>query len=466
MNVKKIHFVGVGGVGMGTFAVALANSGYEITGTDLKLYEPMKSVLAKNKVRVIEGYLPSTTEEVSPELVVIGNVTRRDNPEVKAWIEKGIKFISFPEAVRTFLIQDKKSIVCAGTHGKTTTTSWVSFLLKSLGKDPSYLIGGVPRDLDSGCALTASDLFVVEGDEYDSAFFDKGAKFLHYAPHFLILSSIEFDHADIYKDLDHVKSSFEKLVALLPGDGLCIARFDDPVVMQVASGALCPVQTFGLGAGAMWRIGKVNESEKGIEFEVLYRNRSIGTFKTPMFGDHNLVNLLSGMIVAVNLGLPMDKVRNVVEKFHGAKRRQEILLENPILLVDDFAHHPTEVLATLTAIRRRYANRKIWALFEPRSATARRSVHQEDYVKAFDSADVVCICAPFRSSELSEEQRFSSELLAKQLESQGKTAQHFNSASEILNETLAKIQENDVVVVMSNGEFDKIQEKIVAHFRG
>ncbi|MFM8314490.1 MAG: UDP-N-acetylmuramate--L-alanine ligase, partial [Deltaproteobacteria bacterium] len=408
METKKIHFVGVGGVGMGTFAVALSNAGYEVTGSDLKLYEPMKSVLAQNKVKVIEGYEPSNSDSISADLVVIGNVTRRDNPEVKAWLDKGVKFVSFPEAVRTFLIGDKKSIVCAGTHGKTTTTSWISFLMKELGKNPSYLIGGVPRDLESGCVLTNSDLFVVEGDEYDSAFFDKGPKFLHYAPHFLVLSSIEFDHADIYKDLDHVRSSFEKLVALLPGDGLCVARFDDPVVMQVASGALCPVQTFGLGAGAMWRIGKVEETEKGIEFEVLYRNRSIGTFKTPMFGDHNLLNILSGMVVAVNLGLPMDKVRTIVERFHGAKRRQEILLEKPILLVDDFAHHPTEVAATLSAVKRRYANRKIWAFFEPRSATARRNVHQNDYVKAFDTADVVCLSSPFRSTELDESQRFSS----------------------------------------------------------
>jgi len=465
METKKIHFVGVGGVGMGTFAVALAQAGYEITGSDLKLYEPMKGVLARNKIKVIEGYESTTLEQLSPELVVIGNVTRRDNPEVKAWLNSGVKFVSFPEAVRTFLIQDKTSIVCAGTHGKTTTTSWVSFLLKELGKNPSYLIGGVPRDLDSGCALTSSDLFVVEGDEYDSAFFDKGPKFLHYAPHFLILSNIEFDHADIYKDLDHVKSSFEKLVALLPGDGLCIARFDDPVVMQVASGALCPVQTFGLGTGAMWRIGKVVESEKGIEFEVLYRNRSIGTFKTQMFGEHNLVNLLSGMVVAVNLGLPMDKVRGIVEKFHGAKRRQEILIENPILLIDDFAHHPTEVAATLGAVRKRYGERKIWAFFEPRSATARRKVHQEEYVKAFDSADMVCINSPFKGTELAEENRLSSDILAKEIQSKGKMAQSFNSVTDILEFALPQIKENDVLVVMSNGEFDKIQEKLTGYFK-
>jgi UDP-N-acetylmuramate: L-alanyl-gamma-D-glutamyl-meso-diaminopimelate ligase len=465
MEVKRIHFVGVGGVGMGTFAVALSNAGYEVTGSDLKLYEPMKSVLANHKVKVIEGYLPSTSNEILPELVVVGNVTRRDNPEVKAWVQKGVKFASFPEAVRIFIIQDKTSIVCAGTHGKTTTTAWISYLLKELGKDPSYLIGGVPRDLDSGCMLTNSDLFVVEGDEYDSAFFDKGPKFLHYAPHFLVLSSIEFDHADIYKDLDHVKSSFEKLVALLPGDGLCIARFDDPVVMQVASQSLCPVQTFGVGAGAMWRLGKVEETERGINFEVLYRNRSIGSFNTPMFGEHNLANLISGMVVAVNLGLPMDKIRSVVERFRGARRRQEILLENPVLVIDDFAHHPTEVSVTLSAIRRRYANRKIWAFFEPRSATARRNVHQQDYVKAFDSADVVCISSPFRSSELSEDQRFSSDLLAKEIEAKGKVAQSFNSASDILTFALPQIKEKDVVVVMSNGEFDKIQEKIVAHFQ-
>jgi UDP-N-acetylmuramate: L-alanyl-gamma-D-glutamyl-meso-diaminopimelate ligase len=220
-----------------------------------------------------------------------------------------------------------------------------------------------------------------------------------------------------------------------------------------------------VGAGAMWRLGKVEETERGINFEVLYRNRSIGSFNTPMFGEHNLANLISGMVVAVNLGLPMDKIRSVVERFRGARRRQEILLENPVLVIDDFAHHPTEVSVTLSAIRRRYANRKIWAFFEPRSATARRNVHQQDYVKAFDSADVVCISSPFRSSELSEDQRFSSDLLAKEIEAKGKVAQSFNSASDILTFALPQIKEKDVVVVMSNGEFDKIQEKIVAHFQ-
>jgi len=464
-DLKKIHFVGIGGVGMGSFACALAAAGYEVTGSDGALYEPMKGVLSRAKIRLFEGFDPKHLEAVSPDLIVVGNVVRKDNPEVKAWLNSGIKFTSFPEAVRTFLIGDKLSIVCAGTHGKTTTTSWISFLLSELGRKPNYLIGGVPRDLPAGCLIGESDVCVVEGDEYDSAFFDKGPKFLHYHPSYLVLAGIEFDHADIYKDLDHVKASFEKLVALLPGDGLCIARYDDPVVMEVIKGSLCPVQTFGVGAGATWKLGKVEEDRQGFHFDVVYKNRSVGTFRTPMFGEHNLMNLISGIVAAVNLGYPMDKIRPIVERFTGAKRRQEILMETPVVLVDDFAHHPTEVAATVSAVKRRYAGTKVWALFEPRSATARRSVHQEDYAKAFDSADQVLIASPYRSGELSESERFSSESLVESLTARGKSAAAYANADEIVEQIVKHHKPGDTVVVMSNGEFGKIQEKLLKALR-
>lgn len=460
-NISKIHFVGLGGVGMGTFAVALAKSGYQVSGSDLKLYDPMKTVLKEASIELIEGFTASNLQKVSPDVVIIGNVVRKENEEAMAWIGSGKKFLSFPEAVRQFLIGEKKSIVCAGTHGKTTTTSWIAFLLKEAGVDPSYLIGGVPMDLPSGCHASKGDYLVCEGDEYDSAFFDKGPKFLHYHPHFVVLSSVEFDHADIYRDLAHVKASFEKLISLLPGDGLLIARFDDPNIQEIMGLSYCPVQTFGMGLGAMWRIGKITESEKGFEFEVIYKGRSAGLFETPMFGEHNLMNLLSGIVCAVNLGIPIEKIRPIVPKFHGAKRRQQILKEQPFLLVDDFAHHPTEVNATLSAVRRRYGQRKIWALFEPRSATARRSVHQAEYAKAFQAADEVLVKNPYRATELSEAERLSETALVDALKEAGKPAQSFDSTDNILKYLKSQLKENDIVVVMSNGEFDKIQEKIL-----
>ena len=458
---KKLHFVGIGGVGMGSFAVALAAAGFEITGSDHALYEPMKGVLSRARIQLMEGFSPETPGKVSPDCVVIGNVVRRDNPEVMAWLQTDTPFVSFPEAMRALLIQDKKSIVCAGTHGKTTTTSWISFLLQELGMKPSYFVGGVPRDLTQGCLLTDGDLFVGEGDEYDSAFFDKGPKFLHYNPNTLILSNIEFDHADIYRDLAHVKASFEKLVSLLPGDGLLIARHDDPVVMEVTPLALCRVQTFGNSPAALWRLGKVEEDEQGFRFELVYKNRAAGTFRTPLFGEHNLMNLISGIACAVNLGAPMEKIRPIVERFHGARRRQEILLDRPIRVIDDFAHHPTEVAATLKAVRRRFPQGRLWALFEPRSATARRSVHQDDYAHAFDSADQVLIASPYRASELSESERFSTDTLVKQLQTGGKPAESFAATSDLVTRVTSGCQAGDIVVVMSNGEFDKIQEKLV-----
>jgi UDP-N-acetylmuramate: L-alanyl-gamma-D-glutamyl-meso-diaminopimelate ligase len=461
---KRIHFVGVGGVGMGTFAVALSEAGFNISGSDTALYEPMKSVLTNAKVKLIEGYDPKTLDDVSPDLVVIGNVIRKDNPEAQAWIRSGKRFISFPEAVRTLLIQEKKSIVVAGTHGKTTTTTWISYLLQRLGLSPSYFIGGVPKDLDRGCRLNPGDLFVGEGDEYDSAFFDKGPKFLHYNPNVLVLTSIEFDHADIYKDLAHVQASFEKLIALLPGDGLCVARYDDPVVMAVVGGALCPVQTFGTGQAAMWRLARVEESTDGLSFEIVYKGRSIGTFKTPLLGEHNCLNLMSGIICAVNLGISMDKVRPILETFGGVKRRQEVLLKSPITLVDDFAHHPTEVSATLKGVRRRYTSGKLIAIFEPRSATARRNVHQNEYSKAFESADEIWISIPYKSKDLKDEERFSSEALVEELVKGGKKAKAFSSVDEVIDQLVRLHSAGDVVVVMSNGEFGKIQEKILKAF--
>jgi UDP-N-acetylmuramate: L-alanyl-gamma-D-glutamyl-meso-diaminopimelate ligase len=463
-DIKKIHFVGVGGVGMGSFAAALSAYGYEVSGSDGALYEPMKSVLAKANIQLIEGFRADNLKRVKPDVVVVGNVVRKDNAESSAWIQSGAKFMSFPEAARTLLIKDKRSVVCAGTHGKTTTTSWISFLFSELGMNPSYLIGGVPRDLPSGCLLGNGELCVTEGDEYDSAFFDKGPKFLHYNPSILVLTSIEFDHADIYKDLNHVKSSFEKLIALLPGDGLCIARYDDATVMEVIPGALCPVQTFGLGNGAIWKVGKVEESREGFTFEVLYRNRSAGLFKTPLFGEHNLMNLISGIAVAINLGVPMDKIRPIVEKFTGVKRRQEVLLRQPITLVDDFAHHPTEVAATVNSVRKRYPQGKLWALFEPRSATARRKVHQDEYAKAFDSADYILVASPYRAAELDESERFSNESLITALQAKGKSAHTFSNVVEIVDHLVKNHQPGDIVLVMSNGEFGKIQEKITAAF--
>lgn len=329
--------------------------------------------------------------------------------------------------------------------------------------NPSYLIGGVPCDLDSGCVVSDGEVFVGEGDEYDSAFFDKGPKFLHYHPHFLCLLNIEFDHADIYKDLAHVQAAFEKLVALLPGDGLLIARAEDPVVMEVVGGAICAVQTFGSGPGAMWRLGKVDEDETGFCFELIYKNRSVGTFQTPLFGVYNLLNLTAGIIAAVNLGAPMEKIRPIVERFRGARRRQEILLTKPIVLVDDFAHHPTEVAATLKAVRRRFPAGKLWALFEPRSATARRAVHQQAYAEAFDSADQVLVAHPYRQGELKEGERFNTNHLVNELVKRGKRASA-GTAQEIFDQVVGTREQRDIVVVMSNGEFDKIQSKLVQAF--
>ncbi len=460
MKQDAIHLVGIGGVGMGSLAEALANAGYQVTGSDQNLYDPMKGVLERAKIQLVEGFSADTPNRFSPDHVVIGNVVSKENPEVQAWLRKGTPFCSFPEAVRRWAIGNKQSVVVAGTHGKTTTTSWVAFLLKEAGLHPSYLIGGVPKDLPTGCLIGTGDYFVGEGDEYDSAFFDKGPKFLHYNPSSLILLNIEFDHADIYRDLDHVKSSFEKLLRILPGDGICVARYEDPVVLSILSEAICSIETFGNSAGAMWRLGNIEEDESGFHFEVYYKHRHLGQFHTAMFGEHNLLNLLSGIAVGVNLGIPVETIRTIVPKFQGAKRRQEILLRTPYTLIDDFAHHPTEVNATLTAVRRRYPEGRLTALFEPRSATARRNVHQQSYPDAFEKADRVLIAAPYRQDSLGEAERLSVDSIVKELCRQGKEAYTFSKSEEAIERIQREFTPGEVIVVMSNGGFDKIQEKI------
>lgn len=455
----KYHLIGIGGTGMGALAGLLKAAGHEVRGSDAGVYPPMSDQLAELGIPIFESFAPGNLSW-GPDKVVVGNVCSADHVEVVEAQRLGLPLTSLPGTLGDELLASRHSIVVAGTHGKTTTASLLAWILIQAGRDPSYFVGGVPLDMRSGFRLGSGEEFVVEGDEYDSAFFDKGPKFLHYNPHFLILSNVEFDHADIYRDLDHVKASFEKLIALLPGDGLCIARSDDPNVMDVVWRALCPVQTFGLGQGAMWRLGEVKESEEGFEFEVIYKGRSVGTFKTPLFGEHNLLNLLSGIVCAVNLGVSVDKIRPVTERFQGARRRQEILMRDPLFLVDDFAHHPTEVRATLTAVRRRRPTGKLWAFFEPRSATSRRNVLQGEYAKAFDKADHVLIAEPYRAQTLKEEERFSSRELVDSLAAQGKQAQAFPNADAMVAEFLKYYAPGDVAVVMSNGEFGKIQEKL------
>lgn len=458
---QNVHFVGVGGVGMGSLAIALAKEGFHVTGSDGKLYEPMKSALSGANIKLFEGYSADHISQIKPDWVVIGNVIRKENAEAQAWIQSGVPFCSFPEAVRRFVVKDKLSIVCAGTHGKTTTTSWVSFLFQELKKDPSYLIGGVPVDLPTGSFISQGEIFVGEGDEYDSAFFDKGPKFLHYNPTACIISNIEFDHADIYRDLAHVKESFEKLASLLPGDGVLVVNYHDSNAMEVAQKALCPVQTFGTSEGAMWRILNIQESAEGFKFELTYKGRNLGEFCTGLFGVHNLMNLVSGICAASNLGVPIEAIRPIVPRFRGVKRRQEILKEEPFLLIDDFAHHPTEVRATLSAVKHRFPERRIWALFEPRSATARRNVHQTEYTQSFDQADFILLSEPFKSRDLAQQERLSVEALSGQLKARGKNAQEFSQTEAMIERLRAEIRPKDVIVVMSNGEFDKIQSKIL-----
>ncbi len=464
MSYKYFHFLGICGVGMGSLAIALAKIGHKVSGSDNAFYEPMKSELLKANIELFNGFKIETAQKLNPNVVIIGNVVRKDNEEAIFWLKRKVRFHSFPEAIRRYVIKNKKSIVCSGTHGKTTTSSWCAYLLKESGKNPSYLIGGVPINLDCGVGISDGDFFVGEGDEYDSAFFDKGPKFLHYNPHNLIISNIEFDHADIYSDLNQIKNAFLKLVSLLPGDGLLIANADDANIMELLPNAFCRIQTYGNGKNSMWQISKIIENGNGFEFEVSYKGKKIGLFNTSLMGRHNLNNILSGIICGANIGIPTQTIREILREFKGVRRRQEIVLASPVVIIDDFAHHPTEVKATLEAVRSRYSERRIWALFEPRSATARTSHHQKEYSESFDKADMIIVAEPYKANTPVNTEPFSSKLLAEDLKSRGKCAYVGINSEEIISLIAKEHSSGDVIVVMSNGEFDKIQSRLASIF--
>ncbi len=465
-TLKHIHFLGIGGVATGNLACALAGRGIRITGSDKAVYEPMRSVLEKAGIEVL-SFHPAHAQNLTPDVVLIGNVISRTNPEVQAWLQGRTPFLSFPEALRLWIIGDKNSILCAGTHGKTTTTSWVSFLLKQSGLRPSYFIGGVPFDLPTSCVEEEdSTYFVGEADEYDSSFFDKGPKFLHYNPRYVILSAVELDHTDIYRDIEHVESAFEKLLALIPGNGHCLVRHEDARALRISKLSLGPVETFGVSPHATWQIADIKEARNGFHFSVLYRGRPFLQTQSPLLGMHNLCNLLSGIALGHVLGLSTSTLASLVPQFRGVVRRQQILLDKGIVLIDDFAHHPTEVAATLAAVRGRFGSgHRLWALFEPRSATARTNTHQDLYPDAFAAADVICLkepsvpthvagSAPVRSG-------FSTEKLAHDLQKQTKEAHVFRDTSALIEHVLSNAKNSDVIVVMSNGDFDKIQVSLL-----
>ena len=464
-SVRRVHFVGVAGTGMGSFAGMLKAAGYEVTGSDQNVFPPMSEMLAAWGIPVLTPYDPANLDAAKPDLVVVGNVIRRVNPEAAAVRARRLPQMSFPAALGAFFLRDRHPVVVVGTHGKTTTSSLMGHVLAAAGRDPSFLVGGVTRNSGANYRLGAGAHFVVEGDEYDSAYFDKGPKFLHYRPRTAILTSVEFDHADIYRDLAHCESAFDRFVRLLPPDGLLAVSAVYPNAVRIARA--CPARVVTYGGDGDYAARDLTLGSDGARFEVLEGGRALGEARLPIGGAHNVENALGVMAAARGLGLSLDEIARGLATFAGVRRRQEVRAEpGGVLVIDDFAHHPTAVRETIAAVRSRYPGRRLWAVFEPRSNTSRRNVHQEEYARAFAGAARVSLKVPEPHDKVPADQRLDVGKLTAALRLQGIAATAEAEVAALVAEVAASAAPGDVVLVMSNGAFGGFLDKLIAALDG
>jgi UDP-N-acetylmuramate: L-alanyl-gamma-D-glutamyl-meso-diaminopimelate ligase len=400
------------------------------------------------------------------DLVIVGNVCRRDNPEAQAALQRGLPVMSFPQALSEFFIAGKTSVVVAGTHGKTTTAALLSYVLVEAGLDPSFLVGGIPQNFGKSFHLGQGGVFVVEGDEYDTAFFDKRPKFVHYRPKIVVLTAVEFDHADIYRDMEAYRAAFAGLMSLLPADGLLVACADDPEVNAVASAAPCRVVTYGLGPGAIWSAADIQPGEDATRFSLIRHGSHVGTVTLPLAGRHNVLNTLGVLAAAEALGVDLKKAAGCLTGFAGVARRMQVRgVVDGVTVIDDFAHHPTKVRETVRAARARYPRSHLVAVFEPRTATSRRKVFQETYPASFAAADEVVVVPPFDAEKIPEAERFDSAALVAALRRNGQKAVLHENADEVVAALSSRLSQDTVVLIMSNGAFDDIHEKLLLALR-
>ena len=449
---------------MGTLAALLKHRGFDVRGSDQAIYPPMSDFLAAEGIPMLEGYKAEHIDE-SLAFVVIGNAISRGNPELEVVLDRKIRHVSLPEALREHFLWDARSVVIAGTHGKTTTTSLAGWLLTHGGADPTVFIGGIARNFGNGGSSyrvgARKAPFVIEGDEYDSAFFDKTAKFLKYLPDIAVVNNIEFDHADIYEDLDAVRLAFQRLVNLVPQRGLTLLGVDSAEAAALTGRARSRVQTFGTAEGADWLAVEIDTKGETTGFRLIREGRDEGRFDVALVGAHNVRNALAAIAVGRECGVAMDTLRDGLRAFRGVKRRLEVVgTRRDVVVYDDFAHHPTAVAETLSALRAAQPSRRIWAIFEPRSASSCRRVFQQDFAKAFDAADEVVIASVFRST-LAAEERLSEDQLVADLRQGGTAARHLPDVETIVAQVSAEAKPGDVVVVMSNGGFGGIHGKLL-----
>ena len=472
---SSIYFIGIGGTAMASVAVALSHMGHAITGSDTQLYPPMSTYLDDHNIRYFSGFSEQNLAGSTPDLVVVGNAISRGNPDLEYALEQHLELVAMPDLVRRELIGRNTSIVVAGTHGKTTTTSITAWLLESGGLEPGFLIGGIPENFGEGCrpsGMTEQGIFVTEGDEYDSAFFDKRSKFLLYRPDIAIVNNVEFDHADIFESLEEIKRSFRLFVNLVPKNGLLLVNGDDPNSIEVSAKAHCPVERFSLAHEADWSAAGIAASDEGTTFTILRKGEALGRVFVPLFGNYNVMNVLASTAAAIHAGVGFEAIVRGLGSFRRPKRRMELIDEFPggITLMEDFAHHPTAIRVTLDAIAGRFPDRRIVACFEPRSNTTSRNIFQQELADCFDAASVVVLGRVNRPERYAPEERLDTRRLSAELSGRGKTVfvsrqTGMDYPEEIVDFLSGEVRNGDVVVLLTNGSFSGLKGLLVESFR-
>ena len=458
-----IHLIGVCGTAMATLAAMLKRKGLDVQGSDQDVYPPMSDFLRTEEIRVLSGY---RAEHITGDLdlVIVGNAISRGNPELEEVLDRKIRYCSLPEAIREHFLWGARSIVLAGTHGKTTTTALTGWLLTHGGADPSVLVGGIARNFGAGGAsyrIGQGRDFVIEGDEYDSAFFDKTAKFLKYLPDIAVVNNVEYDHADIYADMDALRLAFKRLVNLVPRRGLLVVGADSAEARALTTAARSRVETFGLGDGVDWQGHDVEAVATSTRFKVRRGGLPFGAFEVPLVGVYNVRNALAAIAVATEVGISVERIEEGLRRFAGVKRRLEVVgVADGVTIIDDFAHHPTAVAETLAGVRAANPAARIWAVFEPRSASSCRRIFQDDFARAFACADQIVIAPVFRSS-LPEAERLSVPQLVRDLDGCHQSAREAASIDDIVATIVGEHRPGDIVVLMSNGGFGGIHKRLL-----
>lgn len=455
-DLRHIHFIGICGTAMGSVAAALKERGFVVTGSDEKVYPPMSDFLIERGVKLSEGYRPENIP-ANADLIVVGNAISRGNAEVEAVLNRKLTYLSLPETLKLFFLRGRHNLVVTGTHGKTTTTSLLTWVLREAELNPAYLIGGIPKNLGQGCSLHDSKFCVLEGDEYDTAFFDKRSKFLHYLPELVIVNNVEFDHADIFENLDAIKLSFRRLLNVVPSEGMVLINGDDPNCIDIAKDCRAQLVEVGFSENAARHIRNVRYHEDGTEFVLLDR-----VFRTPLMGEYNVRNCAMAISAAHFYGVKLDMIAKAIANFEGIKRRQEVRGKvRGITIIDDFGHHPTAIRETLRGLRHQYPDRRLWALFEPRSNTTRRAVFQHDLPRALAEADGAILSQVARMDQLPPDQRLDPEKVVADIAATGRPAFYEPGVDEIIARLKPLAREGDVIVILSNGGFGGIHERLL-----